>query len=170
MSPSDALYSIEFLKMLLELQVPKLNVLNILSYLIKGFNCFIHCSSLNEGDCLGLFIVELFKTMDQWTRNDGEYWKKTFSKYSGFAKLVGDPNQIVTFERLTQIVKQIHSCLTQFLMICLEDPKKQIMKTKCVLKILNRIIDVFPQEKKQAEHILEKVDLIAKQTEIHQSI
>jgi len=55
-------------------------------------------------------------------------------------------------------------------MVCLEDPKKQIMKTKCVLKILNRIVDVFPQEKIQAETILKKVSHIIELPELQRSI
>ena len=60
MSPSDALYSIKFIKILVELQVPKLNILNIFAQVLKGIIPTIHCCTNNEAENLGIFLMEYF--------------------------------------------------------------------------------------------------------------
>ena len=92
-SPSDALYSIKFLKILVELRVPKINVLNIFAQIMKGIIPTIHCCTNNESENLGIFFMEWFQMIDRWTKQD--IWKKECSDYSGFSQKVGQPDKIV---------------------------------------------------------------------------
>jgi THO complex subunit 2 len=86
-SPSDALYSIKFLKILVELRVPKINVLNIFAQIMKGIIPTIHCCTNNESENLGIFFMEWFQMIDRWTKQD--IWKKECADYSGFSQKVG---------------------------------------------------------------------------------
>ena len=115
--------------------------------------------------------MEWFQMIETWTKNNGEVWRRDYSKYSGFAQKVGQPDQIVTFEHLEKIVEKIHTILFQFLKVCIENPKKQIMKTRCALKILQRIRSVFPRDKKIAVPIQEELKkIIDAKDEIQQDI
>jgi hypothetical protein len=67
-SPSDALYSIKFLKMLVELKVPKISLLNIFTHLLKATTT-IHCCTNNEAENLGIFFMEWFQMIDRWNQN-----------------------------------------------------------------------------------------------------
>ena len=90
-SPSDALYSIKFLQMLVDLRVPKINVLNIFAQIMKGIIPTIHCCTNNESENLGIFFMEWFQMIDRWTQQNGEIWKKECANYSGFSSKVGEP-------------------------------------------------------------------------------
>jgi len=117
-SPSDALYSIKFIKMLVDLRVPKINFLNIFCQIIMGIIPTIHCCTNNESENLGIFFMEWFRMIDRWT--DRAVWEKECANYSGFSQKVGEPEKVVTFEYyINKIVEPIHKKFCQFLKMCL---------------------------------------------------
>lgn len=59
-SPADALYSIKFLKMLIELRVPKINALHIFDRILSRIIPTVHCCTGNESENLGIFFMEWF--------------------------------------------------------------------------------------------------------------
>jgi len=99
-SPADAVYSIKFLKILVDLRVPKINVLNIFAQIMKGIIPTIHCCTNNESENLGVFFMEWFNMIDRWTRDNGTIWKNECADYSGFSRKVGqtEPDSIVTLD------------------------------------------------------------------------
>lgn len=88
-SPADALYSINFLKILVELKVPNINFLNILAQILKGIIPTIHCCTNNESENLGIFFMEWFKMIGRFT--NPKIWKEECADYSGFRSKVGQP-------------------------------------------------------------------------------
>lgn len=117
-SPSDALYSIKFIKILVDLRVPKINFLNIFGQIIMGIIPTIHCCTNNESENLGIFFMEWFSMIDRWT--DKAIWDKECSDYSGFSQKVGEPDKVVTFDHYnTKIVEPIHKKFCHFLRMCL---------------------------------------------------
>ena len=123
LSPSDALYAINFLKMLVQLKVPKINVLNIFAQIMKGIIPTINCCTNNESENLGIFFMEWFQMIDRWT--DQEVWNAECSTYSGFSQVIGIPDNIVTYEYyLKKIVEPIHTRFSQFLRVCFSNPKE----------------------------------------------
>ena len=169
-SPTDALYSINFLKLLVQLKVPKINVLNICAQIIKGIIPTIHSCTNNESENLGIFFMEWFYMIDRWTNK--EIWKKECSDYSGFSQVVGNPTNIVSYEYyLRKIVEPIHTRFSQFLRVCFQNPKEQMMKTRAAMKILFRIKSVFPKQRAIAEPIMDELNkIIAMKDQISQDI
>lgn len=86
-SPADALYSINFIKVLIKLRVPNINIINIFAQILKYIVPNIHCCTNNESENLGIFFMEWFKMMERMT--DADIWKKECADYSGFATKVG---------------------------------------------------------------------------------
>lgn len=159
MSPSDALYSFKFLVILVELRVPKLNVLNVLAQVLKGIIPTIHCCTNNEAENLGIFLMEYFQLIDRWTRR--EIWDKECATYSGFSHHVGSSGDIMAFEHfLSKVTEPVHKRFAQFLKLYLQKPKEQFMKTRCALKILFRIRSVFPKDKEVAEGLRAELEKI----------
>lgn len=70
-SPADAVYSIKFLKILVDLRVPKINVLNIFAQIMKAIIPTIHCCTMDESENLGIFFMEWFDLINWWTRDNG---------------------------------------------------------------------------------------------------
>ena len=60
-SPADAVYSIRFLKVLVDLRVPKINVLNIFARIMNAIIHTINCCTLDESENLGIFFMEWFQ-------------------------------------------------------------------------------------------------------------
>lgn len=165
-SPADALYSIKFLKLLVELKVPKMNVLNIFAQVLKGIVPTIHCCTNNEAENLGLFLMEYFQMIDRWTRK--ETWDAECANYSGFSQMVGSPDNVISFDYyLKKIMEPIHVRFSSFLKVYLQNPKEQFMKTRCALKILFRIRSVFPKDRQVALGILTELKKI---TEVEKDV
>lgn len=87
MSPSDALYSFEFLKVLVSLRVPNVSVLNILSQVLAGIVPSIHCCTNNEAENLGIFLMQYFEMIDRWS--DKAVYDVECATHSGFRPRVG---------------------------------------------------------------------------------
>lgn len=85
-SPADAVFSIKFLKILVDLRVPKLNILNIFAQILKGIIPTIHCCTNNESENLGVFFMEWFNMIDRWTQENGSIWEKECANYLGFSR------------------------------------------------------------------------------------
>lgn len=149
-SPADAVYSIRFLKVLVDLRVPKINVLNIFARIMNAIIHTINCCTLDESENLGIFFMEWFQLIDRWTGDNGEVWERECADYPGFSKKVGssDRESIINLEGyMERIVNQIHLRFSSFMIrYFLTNSKNQFMKTKCALKILYRIRAVFPRD------------------------
>lgn len=126
---------------------------------MKGIIPTIHCCTNNESENLGIFFMEWFQMIDRWTNR--EVWNAECATYSGFCQVVGQPDNVVSFEYyLKKIVEPIHARFSQFLRVCFAKPKEQFMKTRCALKILFRIRSVFPKDKSIAEPIIDELKRI----------
>lgn len=73
-SPADALYSIEFLKLLIELKVPNMNILQVFAQILIIIVPSIHCCTNNESENLGIFFMEWFKIIQKYT--DVKNWSE----------------------------------------------------------------------------------------------
>jgi Transcription factor/nuclear export subunit protein 2 len=86
-SAQDALYSFHFLKTLHALRVPKFNFLQILAQILRSVVPSIHMCTVAESDNLGIFFLEFFTLINDWT--DDDIWNKNCEGYSGFSRMVG---------------------------------------------------------------------------------
>ncbi len=67
-SASDAMYAINFLKILRDHRVPNFNILYTLGTILKGIVPCIHFCTDNESEYVGIFFLELFKLINHWVK------------------------------------------------------------------------------------------------------
>ena len=151
MSPDDALYSIRFLKMLVDIKVPKINVLNILQGIMQAVISSVHSCTHNEAENIGVFLIEWFQLVDRWT--DKKIWLQECATYSGFSMTLGG-DDIIDFDMYTKkYCFNMYSKICTHLCQCLQNPKNPT-KIQSTLKILNRIlkeVKVFPKQNRHIE-------------------
>ena len=89
MSPADALYSINFLRLLISLRVPNINVRDILTQIFRGKSFqgiipTIHCCTEKEAENLGIFLIKFFEMVNGYTNET--VWNEECAQYEGFKK------------------------------------------------------------------------------------
>lgn len=158
-SASDSLYAFHFIRMLAQYRVPKFNILQTLAQVLKCIVPSMHCCTINESDNLGIFFLELFSLINEWTKP--EVWDRDCEGYHGFSKIVGtyQPIKLLEFQ---QIADSIQKRFTQLLAICFQNTKHP-MKTQCALKILNRMLTHFPTIFNVAKYLLKQLQVLVDQ-------
>lgn len=91
-STQDSLFSFHFFRTLHHHRVPNFNILHTLAQFLKSIVPSIHCCTTVESDNLGIFFLEVFTLINEWSRP--EVWEQQCEGYSGFSKIVGN-SQII---------------------------------------------------------------------------
>ena len=72
-------------------KVPKANILNIFSVIMRRMIPSVHCLTSNEAENMGVFFLEWFKLMQRWAEPDAKAWNEECKDFRGFTKLVNGP-------------------------------------------------------------------------------
>ena len=118
-SAKDALYALEFCKMLHKLRVPYFNFLNFFGQILKCIMPAIHFCSEDEAENLGIFFLELFKQLNHWSKL--EHWQKECEGYRGFARKLVDPTVCITHQDFVEkIITSINKRICAALNFCFD--------------------------------------------------
>lgn len=127
-SPADALYSAKFLRLLVVLKVPNMNMLDIFAQIIAWVMPSIHCCTNNEAENLAIFLMEWLKMLNQFSNI--ETWQRECADYDGFKAKIGNASEqsgIISHGHYCGTVfEEFHFGLAIFMLECLKNPKDKL--------------------------------------------
>ena len=157
-SPRDAVYSMKFIVMLIKMKTPYFNVVGLIGYLLKEVLPCILCCTEKESHNLGIFFLELFKTLKHWQIK--ENWDKECDKTPAFDKtIVKASKESISLKDLDRVVKTLNKEILFIVKIWL---KRDYMSARNAIIMLHKLNQVYPTSKNIIIEMEESMKLMIK--------
>jgi THO complex subunit 2 len=142
-TPRDAVYAIKFIELLIKLRTPYFNVIGLIGNLLKEIlPCILWCTE-KESHNLGIFFLELFKTLKHWQIPSN--WEKECNNTPGFDKnIVKESRETISLKEFDKVIKTFNRKILGIVDICL---KKDYMAARNAITMLQKLSQVYPTSK-----------------------
>ncbi len=152
-SPSDAIYTIKMITVLVRLRVKLINILDIVGMLLKRMLPVVQCCTEKEAYNFGIFFFEVFRLIHYW--QDEHVWKAECHKTPGFSSSVGS-SETVSLNEFKDAVEVIYRKVTVMLQKCLDSG--EYMQARNALIVLKKLTQYFPRTRSTSEALDKTID------------
>lgn len=152
-SPRDAIFVIKFVVLLIKLHTPYFNLIGLIGYVLKEVLPCILCCTEKESHNLGIFFLELFKTLKHWQNKNN--WEKECEKTPGFDKhIVKEGKETISRKEYDGVIKTLSKKILEIVKICL---KRDYMSARNAIIMLQKLVDVYPTNKENIKELGDKM-------------
>lgn len=142
-SPRDAVYVVKFIMLLIKMRTPYFNVIGLIGTLLKEILPCILCCTEKESHNLGIFFLELFKTLKRWQNKS--HWEKECDKTPGFDKnIVKESRDTISLKEFDKVIKAFNRKILGIVDICL---KRDYMAARNAIIMLQKLSPMYPSSK-----------------------
>lgn len=160
-SPRDAIYVVKFIVLLVKLRTPYFNVIGLIGNLLKEILPCILCCTEKESHNLGIFLLELFKTLKHWQIKSN--WEKECDKTPAFDKNIVKTNKdTISLKEFDSVIKTFNRKILSIVKICL---KRDYMAARNAITMLQKLSHVYPTSKDIITELEEKLNIMIKECE-----
>lgn len=155
-SSFDAIYTAQFLFFLHTLSTPNYSLLGVLSTIFNGkllFGTLFTCTS-TEAENLGLFVSELFKVLNTWTKQE------EFEKQDNSAPFVDTDLKNITFSEFKSVVFHFHTNVLENISESLH--VVDYMSRHNAITFLKNLLGVYPTVEDHCESVVELIENISR--------
>jgi THO complex subunit 2 len=151
LSPKDAIYCVEFLRLVHKLSPPGLRLLSVVDRLFKELGFMVRTCTARESINLGIFFCDLMSLVSRWRSK--KVYEDECSKSEVFKSYKSGNLEPVSHGEFIRLSANWHKRLTlDVFKSCIIS--NDYMQMKNVLLVLNRMVRIYPATKEDAEELL----------------
>lgn len=162
LTPEDALFAARFSEFMHSINTPGFNSIGYYHTVTNAVPSMVLCITEREAANLGVFLNDTLSVLYRWYNSAHEYKKEALNGRHGFALDLKDPEKsLLSYSEFRKVMHNLHRSIEKVFIMSLQST--EYMSIRNSLKVLSKIVNVFPATRKSAEALEPIVDKLTKE-------
>lgn len=157
LTPEDALFASRFSEFMHSINTPGFNSIGYYHTVTNAVPSMVLCITEREAANLGVFLNDTLNVLYRWYNSAHDYKKEVLNGRHGFALDLKDPEKsLLSYSEFRKVMHNLHRSIEKVFIMSLQST--EYMSIRNSLKVLSKIVNVFPATRKSAQALEPIVD------------